>query len=236
MKNLALSNNSRREFLAHGGALLGAAALAGAAAIQGCGPKEEAAPILAPEKGLRDHGLVQRLLLLFEEMAGRLKYDRDVPPGSLAGALELGRSFVQDHHEKLEEELIFPLLGKVEAYGTLVQVLWEQHEAGRRVLSLLKAQTSPGGLGKLAGRVQAGVYLHLFARMYRPHLAREDSVLFPALRNVAAPPEYASLGRKWQDREETRFGKTGYEKIVEEVAGLEKELGIADLGQYTVKA
>lgn len=235
MKNLTHLKNSRREFLVQGRALLGAAALAGFAGILGCGPKEDKVPVLAPEKLMRDHGVLQRLLLVFEEMAGRLKYDREVPPGVLAASLELGRNFVQDHHEKLEEEIIFPRLEKVEAYGSLIKVLKEQHEAGRQVLGLVKGQATPQGLGRLAGRVQAGVYLHLFARMSRPHAAREDAALFPALRLVASPQEFIALGQKWQDQEEARFGKDGYEKILEQVAGLEKELGLADLGQYTVK-
>ncbi|MBM4272885.1 MAG: hemerythrin domain-containing protein [Deltaproteobacteria bacterium] len=235
MENLTHVRNSRRDFLVRGSALLGAAALAGSAGILGCGPKEDKVPVLPPEKVMRDHGVLQRLLLAFEEMAGRLKYDRDVPPGVLTASLELGRSFVQDHHEKLEEELLFPHLEKVEAFASLVKVLREQHQAGRQVLGLVKGQGTPEGLGRLAGRVQVGAYLHLFARMYRPHTAREDAGLFPVLRLVTSPQEFIALGKKWQAQEEARFGKGGYEKILELVAGLEKELGIADIAQYTPK-
>lgn len=62
---------------------------------------------------------------------------------------------------------------------------------------------------------------------------REDTVLFPALRKVVSPGEFNELGDKFEDQEEARFGKGGYEKIVTQVAGLEKVLGIGALAQFT---
>jgi len=43
------------------------------------------------------------------------------------------------------------------------------------------------------------------------------------------------LGDKFEDQEEARFGKEGYEKMVAQVAGLEKALGSEDLSQFTPK-
>jgi len=71
--------------------------------------------------------------------------------------------------------------------------------------------------------------------MYRPHEAREDTVLFPAFRSIVSPHEYDALGEEFEDREHTLFGEEGFEKIVAEVAALEKALGIYELSRFTPK-
>jgi hemerythrin-like domain-containing protein len=75
--------------------------------------------------------------------------------------------------------------------------------------------------------------LRQFIRMYRPHAAREDTVLFPAFRQIVTPNEYDSLGEQFEDEEHKLFGEDGFEKMVDEVAGLEKKVGIEDLAQFT---
>jgi len=43
-------------------------------------------------------------------------------------------------------------------------------------------------------------------------------------------------GCKSEDKEQELFGQDGFEKIVVQVAGLEKQLGLFDLSQFTPKA
>ena len=78
--------------------------------------------------------------------------------------------------------------------------------------------------------------LRAFARMYRPHKAREDTVLFPAIRAVVGAKEYDELGETFEGIEEKRFGEGGYEKMVEKVAGIERSVGLGDLDRFTPKA
>jgi hemerythrin-like domain-containing protein len=69
--------------------------------------------------------------------------------------------------------------------------------------------------------------------MYRPHEAREDTVLFPAIRKIVSKNEYFSLGEEFEDKEHDLFGQDGFETMVEKVASLEKQLGIYDLSHFT---
>ena len=71
--------------------------------------------------------------------------------------------------------------------------------------------------------------------MYRPHAAREDTVLFPALKKLLSAKQLDELGDKFEDEENRRFGADGFGKTVEKVAAIEKELGIYDLAQFTPK-
>ena len=72
-----------------------------------------------------------------------------------------------------------------------------------------------------------------FNAMYRPHEAREDTILFPALRKIISKNEYFSLGEDFEDKEHELFGEDGFETMVEKVAGIEKQLGIFDLSKFT---
>lgn len=69
--------------------------------------------------------------------------------------------------------------------------------------------------------------------MYRPHEAREDTVLFPAIRRIVSRHEYAALGEEFEKKEHALFGEDGFEKIVESVAAIEKGLGIYELAKFT---
>ena len=117
----------------------------------------------------------------------------------------------------------------------LVNVLLEQHQAGRRLTERIKHFASlptlqPDEKKELLNN------LRLFARMYRPHKSREDTVLFPAFHSIISAKEYASLGEKFEEQEDKLFGEHGFAKVVlEQVSGLEKSLGIYELSQFTPK-
>lgn len=92
---------------------------------------------------------------------------------------------------------------------------------------------TPAALKEAPRRKELADTLHLFLRMYRPHAAREDTVLFPALRSIVSEKEFHDMGEEFEDKEEKLFGEGGFEKIVAQVAELEKSLGIYELSQFT---
>ena len=77
--------------------------------------------------------------------------------------------------------------------------------------------------------------LFAFVRMYSPHEAREDTVLFPALHTIVSPHEYDALGEQFDKIEQQTFGGDGFDIYVDKVAAVEKQLGIYDLAQFTPK-
>ncbi|MHB8066789.1 MAG: hemerythrin domain-containing protein [Desulfobaccales bacterium] len=224
------SLETRRSFLISSGSLIGLAALSSPLLLPGCLEKEEkAGEVTATEDLMREHGVLQRLLLIFADLEGRLQQNRDLPREVLVDTACLVRSFIQDYHEKLEEDYVFPRFEKGGKMVELVQTLRRQHEAGRKIIDFLQ---SPLEAMAPQNRAKTVAYIQAFARMYRPHAAREDTVLFPAFRSVVSPKEFLELGDIFEDQE-TRFGKDGYAKIVAQVTGYEKMLGIEDLAQFT---
>ncbi len=237
MKNARGELESRRNFLLRSGGLAAAAALAGPAVFLACAEKKkddkvEVTPI---EDLMQEHGVLRRLMLVYDEIGSRLRGDKEFPGPALTEANGLIRRFIQDYHEKDEEEFIFPRLVKAGKQADLVKVLIDQHHAGRRLIDELNSRLAAGPPKTEADRVVLATYLQAFTRMYRPHAAREDTVLYPAFRTAVLPKEFAELGDKFEDKEQKLFGQGGFEKIVEQVAGLENTLGIYDLAQFTPK-
>ncbi len=69
--------------------------------------------------------------------------------------------------------------------------------------------------------------------MYRPHAAREDTELFPLLREIVSPHEYGAMAEDFERKEHQKFGGDGFEMMVRRVAALEQSIGINDLAQFT---
>lgn len=145
------------------------------------------------------------------------------------------RRFVEDYHEKDEEDYLFTRFETAGKMVDLVKVLYAQHQAGRQLTARLQALLVRDQLHKPEVRLQAVSHLEAFIRMYRPHAAREDTVLYPAFRSVISPKEFLALGEAFEDKEEKLLGKNGFENIVEQVAALEKRLGLYQLAQFTLK-
>src|SRR5690349_11549786 len=70
--------------------------------------KQDEPEISAPEDLMREHGVLNRILLVYEEAIRRLRKKEDVPAEVFRKPAELVRKFVEDYHEKLEEKFIFP--------------------------------------------------------------------------------------------------------------------------------
>ena len=56
---------------------------------------------------------------------------------------------------------------------------------------------------------------------------------FPAFRTLVSKQEYGALGEDFERKEHELFGEDGFEKMVDRVAAIEKELGVYDLSQFT---
>ena len=207
---------------------------------QGDKPKEQGAstPIgdedVWPDEDLmREHGVLNRILLVYDEAIRRIRAHEAVPLEQVRGAAGIIRRFVEGYHEKLEEEHLFPRFEKAGKLTDLVGVLRAQHEAGRRVTAAILDVASRGASATDASALAD--QLGQFVRMYRPHEAREDTVLFPAFREIVTRQEFERLGEEFEGREDEVLGEHGFERVVEEVAGIEKALGIYELASFTPK-
>lgn len=232
--------NTRREFLhsSIAGAGLLAPALAGAQ--QKPAPENEKAQadenISPAEDLMREHGVLNRILLIYDNHLQKLTGKHPFDGSVLASAADIVRHFVEEYHEKLEEDFLFPRFRKADKLVNLVDTLQTQHKAGRDLTAKIKELAGTATLKYVSSNSdKLGDALRAFVHMYRPHEAREDTVLFPAFRTIVSANEYDALGEDFEKREDELFGDDGFFKVVDQVAGLEKRLGIYELAQFTPK-
>jgi hemerythrin-like domain-containing protein len=194
------------------------------------GEDEEVSPA---EDLMREHGVLKRVLLIYREVMNSIDTNRDFAPDTVMGSAKLIREFVEDYHEKLEEDYLFPRFKKANKLVDLTDVLRQQHQAGRALTDRTMQLATATALKDAGQRATLRNLLYQFVRMYEPHEAREDTVLFPAFRKIVSKHEYDALGEDFEKKENQIFHGDGFEKNVDAVARLEKQLGIYDLAQFT---
>lgn len=221
--------------------MLGAAGTAGlmvvapAFAQTGPTPKTDTAktPIPATEDLMREHGVLDRVLLIYEAGARRLEQGEDIESGIFIQSAEVMRDFVHGYHEKAEEEHVFPLFKKAGRMVDLVGTLQVQHDAGRKLTDkVLAAAPKIANSDDRKGMIDA---MRAALTLYRPHMAREDTDLFPTVRSLMTSDAFEALGKALDHDEDQKLGGEGFGKYVKKVEAIEKRLGIHDLTLFTPK-
>jgi len=193
--------------------------------------KDDDDEVTPAEDLMREHGVLRRVMYLYDDAADRLTTRRDVPLDALAACAGIVRRVIEDYHEKLEEDFLFPRFEKAGKLADLTAVLRRQHVAGRalteQITQLTRAALADSDRARLAAALRS------FNHMYRPHAAREDTVLFPELRGLVGKHAYEELGDQFEDKEKQMLGDHGFERAVDEVARLERAFGLDDLARLT---
>src|SRR6266540_732025 len=233
------TTEDRRQFLIRaagtGAALvvLGRDAVSDAKAKKDDDKKEE--EVSPTEDLMREHGVLRRILLVYAELIHRVDANQELKPDLVARSAQIVRAFIEDYHEKDEEEYIFPRFKKAGKLIELVEILLQQHQAGRKLTADLQRLATPAALGSAGNRQQLAQSMKLFIRMYEPHAAREDTVLFPAFASLISERELHQLQEMFEQKEKA-LPMGDFEKMVSEVASIERALGIDDLARFTPKS
>ena len=196
---------------------------------------EGAADVTATEDLMREHGILRRALLVYQETAVKLKQDpNSVPADALEKTAQLFRAFGEEYHEKkLEEAYIFPALKKQQNSATAyVDILLAQHSRGTEITDYLLSKTRgdkipSADVGPFVGALES------FVRMYEHHAAIEDTLVFPAWKSVIGEKEMDELSAKFEEIEEEFFGEDGFETARQRMTEIEQSLGLSNLAMFT---
>ena len=208
-------NSTRRQWLtgisvAGAGALLVGCQGVGSSARNDESKKDEAAPdntdqggatVTATEDLMREHGILRRALLVYQESASKLRQSWSaVAPDILEKTAQLFRSFGEDYHEKkLEEAYIFPALKKTTGPAAVyADVLTAQHARGREITDYILSVTAAEKIasGSMAAFIVA---LESFVRMYEHHAAIEDTIVFPTWKATMSDQQLEDMGDKFEE-------------------------------------
>ena len=195
------------------------------------GRAEEVTP---PEDLMREHGVLDRVLLIYDAAIRRLSANEEFDPAVISDSAKLVQDFIENYHEKSEEDFLFPRFRKAHQLVDLIATLLDQHQAGRKVTRNIIESAAQVRSDATAKRNCINA-MEAFVTMYRPHAAREDTLLFPKLRDIVSGHEFDAIGEEMEKREHQHFGEDGFEKAVAQVAEIEKRVGLYDLTQFTPK-
>jgi hemerythrin-like domain-containing protein len=232
---------NRREWLAGlsslgaGAVLIGCKQTAPSAANEGRKENADDEPeVTATEDLMREHGVLRRALLVYQESATKLRNAADVPPEPLQKTAKLFRAFGEEYHEKkLEEVYIFPAVKKAGGVaGGYADVLIAQHQRGREITDFIVAATAGPRLA--AADIKAfTAALEAMVRMYEHHAAIEDTVVFPAWKETLNAGALDEMNEKFEEIEYEQFGEDGFENALKQMVEIEQTLGLSDLAQFT---
>ena len=184
------------------------------------------------EEVMREHGVVHRLLMVYDEVGRRLAREQDVPSVVL-NANTLVDSFIENFHEELEESLIFNEFRSAGSHTALVQELSKQHRLGRRIAQRAYFLAGKSDPMEDPTRRQLIRACRTYARMYRAHAAYEDSVLLPAFRDIVSEDKFRKIGEEYTRREKERWGSDGVTGLLQELREIEELLDIGSLDSFT---
>lgn len=225
-----MSQPTRRSFVVTAAGFAAVPAL-GQAAKQATKSKE---PEVTPTEDLmREHGILRRALLIYDHCSGLLRRKQSFDPKLVNDTASIIRKFVEDYHEKMEEDYLFPRFRRAQREVDLVNTLQQQHQTGRKITTDVLRLTATDVFHNPQSQQELLRQLQWFLWLYRPHAAREDTVLFPALHHLVTESEYDRLGDQFEDIEHKQVGEHGFEDILGRIGEIEKKLGVYDLSQFT---
>ncbi|MFO7957718.1 MAG: hemerythrin domain-containing protein [Candidatus Brocadiia bacterium] len=187
----------------------------------------------ATEKLMREHGLIQRLMNVYQECADRLAVGEDLPDGLILNAGALADEFIESYHEEAEQKYVYPVFVEAGRMADLVAVMVRQHAIGRRLSEQTIYQAGQGEQAEPETRDSLMRTCWRYSRMYRAHVAFEDSILFPELRDVVSGEEFWQIASRIRAFEHETLGRGGLAQVGERVAEIEALLGLEGLDSFT---
>lgn len=186
---------------------------------------------------MQEHGLLNRILLIYQEIGNRLQKgtEKNNDMILLNKAANIVRNLLENHHEVMEETYVFPLLEKDGEFFDDVQILKQQHLIGRQLTSFILENSNNTSIQNTIKRQTLAQYLNFYISMFRPHESREGTVIFPKFRSLISDEDYKKLSYIFEEHEESLIGEGGMGEMTDTVANIEKALGIYNLDQFTPK-
>ncbi|MDF2880835.1 MAG: hypothetical protein K0R54_1392 [Clostridiaceae bacterium] len=188
---------------------------------------------------MREHGALHRILLIYKDALKYLKGQKVNKQINIYFIIYntalIAQQFIENYHQKLEEQYVFPKLSENHKYIGLINTLRNQHDAAHNLTENILDFSSVKNTYYFNSSPQLIELLSLYINMYDAHTTREDTVIFPTFHELVTPDEFKELGERFEEVEEEKFGKDGFKRIVNEVAKIEKVLGIYNLAQFTPK-
>ena len=185
--------------------------------------------VSAVEDLMKEHGILNRLLLIYEKFIDMINNNNQINFKLLYASVLIIRRFIEDYHEKTEEKYVFPKVRHINP--NLIDELIKQHRESHKITDKLISICQNPNENKNQEEIKT--LLELFVYMYRYHETREDTEVFVWFKKSMNKKEYEEMSIFFEKEEEEILGEDGFDKILYEVKFIEKKLNIYDISKIT---
>src|SRR3990167_4819561 len=125
----------------------------------------------------QEHRVIERMLPVLEEAAGRLAHGRNVDKDVFGLILDFMKTFADRCHHAKEEDRLFPVLEEngVDPEGGLIGALRDEHEEARKLVKALAAAIEEIGTEEAGTEIEA--ITRIYCKLLRMHMEKEDITL-----------------------------------------------------------
>lgn len=183
---------------------------------------------------MREHGLMNRLILLYKESANSVRQNDDARD-VLKSTAKIMLEFIHEFHEENEENAVYPLFNDDKKLHRITRIMEEQHDVGKLITQQILDTVEVGSAPDSATASRLTEMISQFQQMYIPHAAQEDTLLWPAVQEMKGDAAYMKMGTELEEKENERFGEEYFDKLVSRVERMENKLGIDNLAKFTAQ-
>jgi len=181
----------------------------------------------ATEDLMREHRLIERMLDSLEAAAARVKAGESMRVGFFMEAADFIKDFADGCHHHKEEGVLFPALeaAGVPRIGGPIGAMLAEHERGRLLTYEMRSAAERIRAGEPAAEDKLWLSAQGYVDLLRPHILKEDTVLFPMADRVIPGEQQRVLAEAFERIEREEIGEGVHEKYLGAAAALEREIG-----------
>jgi hemerythrin-like domain-containing protein len=174
-----------------------------------------------------EHRVIEQVLDCLDRVSSRCTDSSGFDAESALEAIDFLQHFADQCHHGKEEGHLFPLLearGLPHCVGPTA-VMREEHEQGRRYLSVMAATIEPAKAGDHVAREKFVAYANAYTRLLRDHIHKEDHCLFTMATNLLNEEDCQTLLGAFQGSEHD-IGEGVHEHYLEVAHRVADRLGV----------
>ncbi len=163
-----------------------------------------------------EHKVILKVVHASNSLAEMLENGEAVPPETLLGIVEFAQQFVDGYHHHKEEDILFPALEKAgnKAINCRLKALRDEHQFGRKLISQLAQSIKDYVENKPGSRKTVMDSLLSIPRLYPGHMYREDTIVFPMIKEMLGKDQQDALVSKFEEIEK-EIGNEFHQRYIE---------------------
>lgn len=179
----------------------------------------------ATEQLKSEHRVIERVLGSLELVAGKLEQGQAVRPQFFLEAADFIKNFADGCHHHKEEGVLFVKMvecGMPKEQGPIGVMLYE-HDQGRAFTRGMREAAEKLAAGDQAARAAVVENAQGYAALLRPHIYKEDNILYNMAERVIPPQEHDKVAEAIAHIEHQDTVPGVHEKYVALAEALERE-------------